>query len=123
MSRLSVSVSPPCLAGRLLLSAALDPDGSAVRRHARRAPGRHSRRGARLRFGGRARSDGGSGGTQGRVFPRDAFEEVADPALLLLLRVGQQEQLLGRRHVVVHWRGDLKRLEPLAGVLESSSGS
>lgn len=36
------------------------------------------------------------------MFPRDAFEEVADPALLLLLRVGQQKQLFGSGYVVVH---------------------
>lgn len=39
------------------------------------------------------------------MFPRDAFEEVADPALLLLLRVGQQKQLFGSGHVIVHFAG------------------
>lgn len=56
------------------------------------------------------------------MLPRDAFDEVADPALLLLLRVGQQEQLFGRGHVVVHWRGDSKRLEPLPGVFREVLG-
>lgn len=36
------------------------------------------------------------------MFPGDAFEEVADPALLLPLAAGQQEQLFGGGHVVVH---------------------
>lgn len=51
-----------------------------------------------------------SGGrTHRRVFPRDAFEEVTDPALLLLLRVGQQKQLFGSGHVIVHcWRKRFK---------------
>lgn len=39
------------------------------------------------------------------MFPRDAFEEVADPALLLLLRSGQEEQLFGSRHVIVYFAG------------------
>lgn len=38
----------------------------------------------------------------GRVFPRDAFEEVTDPTLLLLLRVGQKKELFGSRHVIIH---------------------
>lgn len=37
------------------------------------------------------------------MLPRDAFEEVAHPALLLFLGVGQQEKLFGGGHVVVHW--------------------
>lgn len=36
------------------------------------------------------------------MFPGDAFEQVADPAPLLLLRVGQQQQIFGSGHVVVH---------------------
>lgn len=44
------------------------------------------------------------GRTNGRVFPRDAFEEVGDPALLLLLRAGQQKQLFGSGDVIVHCR-------------------
>lgn len=68
----------------------------------RRVFGRGSRgnsgRGARRGFGRRAER----GRAQRRVFPRDAFEEVTDPTLLLLLRVGQQQQLLGSGHVVVH---------------------
>lgn len=68
----------------------------------RRVFGRGSRgnsgRGARRCFGRRAKC----GRAQRRVFPRDAFEEVTDPALLVLLRVGQQQQLLGGGHVVVH---------------------
>lgn len=36
------------------------------------------------------------------MFPGDALEQVADPALLLLLSVGQQKQLFGGGHVVVH---------------------
>lgn len=41
------------------------------------------------------------------MFPRDAFEEVTDPALLLLFGVGQQEQLFGGGHVIVHCWGTM----------------
>lgn len=37
------------------------------------------------------------------MLPRDALEEVIHPALLLFLGGGQQEQLFGGGHVVVHW--------------------
>lgn len=36
------------------------------------------------------------------MLPGDAFVEVTDPALLLLLRVGQQKQLFGTGHVIIH---------------------
>lgn len=42
------------------------------------------------------------GRAHGRVLPGDPLEQVADPALLLLLGGGEQEELLGRGHVVVH---------------------
>lgn len=45
------------------------------------------------------------GMTDCRVFPWDAFEEVADPALLLLLTTGQQKQIFGSGHVIVHFAG------------------
>lgn len=52
------------------------------------------------------------------MLPGDALEEVTHPALLLLLGAGEQEQLLGGGHVVVHWgrRGHFKSLEPPADV-------
>lgn len=88
---------------RLGSSAGLDLDGSAVR-HVRGVFGGRSRgesgRGSGLEF----RTEGLSGlrWAQWGVLPRDAFEEVTDPTLLLLLRVSQQQQLFGRGHVVVH---------------------
>lgn len=48
---------------------------------------------------------GRRGRTHCRVFPRDAFEEVTDPALLLRLTIGQQKQIFGSGHVVVHLAG------------------
>lgn len=40
-------------------------------------------------------------GTHGLLLLGDAFEEVTNPALLLCLGVGQQEQLFGRGNVIV----------------------
>lgn len=45
------------------------------------------------------------GGTHCQGFSWDAFEEVTDPALLFLLRVGEQQQLFSNGHVVVHLAG------------------
>lgn len=72
-------------------------------------------------FGGRSRGESGRGSglefrteglnglrwAQWGVLPRDAFEEVTDPTLLLLLRVSQQQQLFGCGHVVVHCRVEI----------------
>ena len=44
----------------------------------------------------------GRGASAGGVPAGDALEEAAHPALLVLLGAGQQDQLLGARHVVVH---------------------
>lgn len=94
---------------RLLLSIGLHLDSSAMRWHMRWTPGGRSRRDSwrgtwrcfrRCVLCCRAR-------THRWVFPRDAFEEVTDPALLLLLRVGQQKQLFCSGHVIVHCWGKI----------------
>lgn len=52
-----------------------------------------------------------SGRTHRRVFPRDAFEEMADPALLLVRRVGEQKQLFGSGDVIVHCRRKIFKMD------------
>lgn len=94
----------PGLPWRLWLSGGLDLDGPTMGRHLRWTSGWRSRwdtwRGTRRWF--RRAVVCYSWRTQCRMFPRDALEEVSDPALLLLLRVGQQKQLFGSGHVIVH---------------------
>lgn len=59
-----------------------------------------------------------SGRTHRRVFPRDAFEEVADPALLLIRRVGEQKQLFGSGHVIVHCRRKIFKMDHKQGTVK-----
>lgn len=42
-----------------------------------------------------------------RLF-RDLLNQPADPLLLFLLRLRQQQQVLRRGHVVVHWRDETR---------------
>lgn len=110
------------------MSGGLDLDGSTMGRHVRRTPGGVSGGvpggGAGRRLGRVVRRGGRS---HGRVLPRDAFEDVADPALLLLRRVGEQQQVFGSGHVVVHcgekiWRGGERQVETRRGTFSEYSG-